>query len=196
MFVLIANFSKSVIDSYVKSALRHERKLRDAVEANIRNRGGLVRPIEDRMLQSIRRMERAAEISLDDIDPMDRRPWGEKNISEKTRDVELEMAYRAAFGGGSQTIHGNWNEVYGNHLSWNASDGSFTPRTEWKNPRPQVVTALALIVLETIKIYFDFMVGEDVGEHFETRLLDLHTRINILDQAHEDYLANRKWPET
>jgi hypothetical protein len=81
--------------------------------------------------------------------------------------VGLEAAYRAAFGGGSQTIHGNWNEVYGNHLHWNESERSFTPKTKWKRPRPQVITALALIVVETIKIYFDFMGGDEVGEHFE-----------------------------
>ena len=32
---LIANFSKKLINTYVKSALRHERKLRDVIEANI-----------------------------------------------------------------------------------------------------------------------------------------------------------------
>ena len=180
----------------MKSALRHERKLRDVIEANIGARSGIVLPIEDRMLQSIGRMERAAEMSLDAVDPTDQRPWGGKNISEKTRDVGLAVAYRAAFGGGSQTIHGNWNEVYGNHLHWNETEGTFTPKTTWKHPRPQIITSLALIVVETITIYFDFIGAQEVGEHFEGRLSDLHNRIYMLIQAHEDYLGAKRGPKT
>jgi hypothetical protein len=88
---LIANFSKELIDSYVKQALRQERRLLDVVQANISERGSML-PIEDRMLKSI---DRAAR----------------KNIYEKTNEVGLRDAYVAAFGGGSQSVHGNWNEV-------------------------------------------------------------------------------------
>jgi Family of unknown function (DUF5677) len=107
---LIANFSKELIDSYVKQALRQERRLLDVVQANISERGSML-PIEDRMLKSIDRAARAAGVSLEDVDPTDGRPWGGKNIYEKTNEVGLRDAYVAAFGGGSQSVHGNWNEV-------------------------------------------------------------------------------------
>jgi hypothetical protein len=68
-------------------------------------------PVEDRMLKSIRRAVSAAGVSLDDVDPTDGRPWGGKNAYEKTQDVGLGEAYLAAFGGGSQNVHGNWNEI-------------------------------------------------------------------------------------
>ena len=49
---LIANFSKELIDSYVKHALRQERRLFDRIQTNISERGSML-PVEDRMLQFI-----------------------------------------------------------------------------------------------------------------------------------------------
>src|SRR5262245_11904317 len=97
---------------------------------------------------------------LDDVDPTDRRPWGGKNIREKTDEVGLRDAYVAAFGGGSQSIHGNWSELYRFHLHWDGA--AFTPNTEWKNPRPQIINALALVVIGTFRPYFHFMAGEEI----------------------------------
>ena len=140
---LIANFSKELIDSYVKHALRQERRLFDRIQTNISERGSML-PVEDRMLQSIRRAVDAAGVSLDDVGQTDRTPWGGKNMYQKTQDVGLGEAYLAAFGGGSQTIHGNWNEVYGSNLHWDEAE-SFTPNTEWRRPRPQMINALGFI---------------------------------------------------
>jgi hypothetical protein len=190
---LIANFSKELIDSYVKHALRQERRLFDRVQAKVSKRGSML-PIEDRMLKSIGRAARAAGVSLDDVDPTDGRPWGGKNMYEKTNEVGLRDAYVAAFGGGSQGIHGNWNEVYGCHLHWDES-AAFTPNTKWRNPRPQLINALALVVIGTIELYFDFMAGEDVGRHFTPLLSDLRDRIYTVVEAHEAYLSGKRWPE-
>jgi hypothetical protein len=190
---LIANFSKELIDSYVKHSLRQERRLFDLVQANIRERGSML-PIEDRMLKAIGRAASAAGVSLDDVDPTDRRPWGGKNMYDKTNEVGLRDAYVAAFGGGSQSNHGNWNEVYGCHLHWDEST-AFTPNTEWRNPRPQMIDALALVVTGTIELYFDFMAGEDVGRHFTPLLSDLRNRILTVVKAHESYLSGKRWPE-
>jgi uncharacterized protein DUF5677 len=54
---LIANFSKELIDSYVKHSLRQERRLFGLVQANISKRGSML-PIADRMLKSIDRAAR------------------------------------------------------------------------------------------------------------------------------------------
>jgi hypothetical protein len=190
---LIANFSKELIDSYVKHALRQERRLFDRIQANISERGSML-PIEDRMLKSIRRAESAAGVSLDDVDPTDRSPWGGKNLYNKTQDVGLRDAYLAAFGGSSQSIHGNWNEIYGSNLDWDEAK-SFTPNIKWRRPRPQMINALSVIVVGTIKLYFDFMAGEEVGGHFTPLLSDLHDRIYTLVEAHEAYLSGKQWPE-
>jgi hypothetical protein len=87
---LIKNFSKPLVDSYVSHSFRHERKLRDRILKNIKDRGGVILPIEDRMLQSIERSAKAAAIDLDQIDLKDKRPWGGKNIFDKARDVGID----------------------------------------------------------------------------------------------------------
>jgi hypothetical protein len=191
---LIKHFSPSLIDSYVRLSLRHERKVRDKILNNVQDRNGVFLPIEDRMLQSLDRAERASGIKLNSVDLKDKRPWGEKNIFEKARAVGLDKLYSAAFGGGSHSIHGNWQEVYSNHLEWNEATNDFTPKLNWRRPRPQLVTAIALAVNETIKSYFDFIGDGELNDHFHSKLDDLHDRVLDLVDAHEKYLANKRWP--
>ena len=95
---LIEHFSKDLIDSYVRHSLRQERALRDAIQSNIKTRGSTW-PIEDRMMKSISRAERAAGISLDDIDLPGRGSWGGKKISIrrlKRSDLEMRIARHLA----------------------------------------------------------------------------------------------------
>jgi hypothetical protein len=191
---LIKHFSKALIDSYVIQSLRHERKLRDTVRENIENRGGIILPIEDRILQSVERAARGAGVELDNINLKDKRPWGGKNVFEKTRDVGLEQMYSAAFGGGSHSIHGNWQDIYANHLEWDEGRNDFTPKLKWRWPRPQVITSFALVINETVKIYLQFMGGDELSDHFDPLLDDLHARVFELIHAHEKYLSGKRWP--
>ncbi|MET4601085.1 hypothetical protein ABIB90_000536 [Bradyrhizobium sp. JR4.1] len=188
------SFSKSLVDSYVEHSLRHERKTRDKIQTNIAARSGVILPIEDRMLNSIGRAERAAGISLDDVDIRDKRPWGGKNLFEKAKAVGLSDAYSAFFGGTSHNVHGNWHDIYTNHLNWDETANSFTPKMAWRRPRPQMVTSLALVVAETLNIYFEFIGGDEVSGHFAPKLDDLQRRVFALVDGHEAYLARKKWP--
>jgi hypothetical protein len=191
---LIDNFSPELIDSYVSYSFRHERKLRDVIDRNVAARSGVVLPIEDRMLKSIYRSADAAKIALDEIDPRRTGPWGGKNLFEKAEAVGLGQAYLAAFGGASHSVHGNWHEIYGNHLHWDES-GGFTPNLDWHTPRPQVLFALCSLVIDTLGIYFAFLCNEQAAELFHEPLSDLRDRIDQVSDAHEAYLANKKWPE-
>jgi hypothetical protein len=145
-------------------------------------------------MKSLSRAERAAEISLDDVDGSAKGHWGGKNIYQKTEAVGLGDAYRAAFGGGSQNIHGNWSDLYGNHLEWDES-GAFTPRIDWARVRPQTLNFLTLVIAETLPEYFRFMAGEDIANHFEPKMLDLHDRVYVVIDAHEAYLKTKTWPK-
>jgi hypothetical protein len=190
---LVKNFSKPLINSYIAHSLRHERKLRDRIRANIEARGGSILPIEDRMIRSIERAAEGAGISLDAIDPKDKRPWGGKNIFEKAKDVGLEALYLASFGGGSHSIHGNWQEIYANHLEWDGA-AAFTPKMKWRTPRPQMITSMALIINETVGIYFRFIGGDELSDRFDPLLDDLHNRLLDLVDAHEKHLSTKQWP--
>ena len=123
---MIKEFSSELIGSYVGYSFRHERKLRDVIQANINTRHGVILPIEDRMLKSINRSAAAAGILLDEVDLKQKGPWGGKNLFDKSEAVGLDEAYLAVFGGASHSVHGNWHEIYGNHLHWDENEG-FTP---------------------------------------------------------------------
>jgi hypothetical protein len=192
---LIRNFTPSLIDSYIRHSLRHERRLRDRIRKAIDERGGVTLHIEDRMLRSIERAARAAFINLDEIDLKDKQPWGGKNIFEKARGVGLEKFYSAAFGGGSHSIHGNWQELYANHLEWEDGSNEFTPKLTWKMPRPQLVTSFAILINDTIKIFFQFIAGDEASNYFDPLLDDLHHRVLDLVDAHEKYLSKKTWPK-
>jgi hypothetical protein len=191
---MIANFSPELIDSYIVYSFRHERKLRDVIRHNIDAREGKLLPIEDRMLKSIDRSAAAAGISLDDVELEQKGSWGGKNLFDKAEAAGLGRAYLAAFGGTSHSVHGNWQEIYGNHLHWDEKEG-FTPNLDWHGPRPQVLFALCTIVIDTLDSYFAFMGGEEIAKSFEAALSDLNDRVFILSSAHEEYLKRKNWPE-
>lgn len=190
---MIKEFSSELIESYLAYSFRHERKLRDVIQDNISARSGVILPIEDRMLKSIYRSASAAGISIDDVDPKKKGPWGGKNLFDKAEAVSFGEAYLAAFGGASHSVHGNWHEIYGNHLHWDEK-GGFTPNLEWHNPRPQLLFALCGMVIETLSVYFAFMAGAQAVELVEEPLSDLHDRVYQANDAHEAYLSKKKWP--
>lgn len=193
---LIQEFSPATIDSYVAYSLQHERQLSDLIAANIAKRGGAPLPIEERMLKSIDRTSRASNLTLDKISPRALRTWGGKNIYERVKALGLEQMYLAFFGGGSNSIHGNWQEIQGNHLDWNETTGRFRPKMDWARPRPQLPLALGGFLADTLVHYFRFMAGETVADELATdRLDDLGDRIMAVTHAHETYLTSKTWPE-
>lgn len=191
---MIINFSPELIISYVSYSLRHEKKLRDSILKNIQTRSGVILPIEERMLRSIDRAALAAKISLDEIDTKDKRPWGGKNLFEKAQAIGLDKTYLAFFGGPSHSVHGNWHELYSNHLHWD-ENGAFTPNLGWHRPRPQILFAICFLVIATLRKYFEFMCGKSAAEFFEEKLSDLENRVSQGNDAHENYLSKKTWPE-
>jgi hypothetical protein len=192
---LILEFSPELIDSYIANSLKHERKLRDLIQGNIAERGGVMLPIEDRMLQSVSRTAKLAKLSLDEVSLKGERNWGGKNAFEKASRVGLDSIYLAAFGRGSNSVHGNWNEIAGHHLEYDDSSERFTPSTDWARPRPQLPLALGGLIVDTLKIYFEFMGGPAVAEELEPLLGNLSDRILQVTHAHEIYLGRKQWPE-
>lgn len=191
---IVQNYEPALIESYIQHSFRHERKLRDRIVSRIEARRGIVLPVEDRMLKSIDRSAAASGIAIEEVDLSDKSPWGRKNTFEKAREVGLEEAYLGAFGGPSHSVHGNWNDIYGNNLHWDEETG-FTPNLDWHRPRPQVMFALCHLIAETLPIYFEFMGGDEVVEVLNDPLSDLLDRIIQASNTHEAYLGEKAWPE-
>lgn len=190
---LIKHFSRDLVASYIKSSFKHEARLRRKIEENIAERGGVILPIEDRMMKSIDRAFASSGLHPNDLDGYKERNWGGRNLYEKADDLEMGSAYLGAFSGPSQAIHGAWGDIYAHCLQ---SDGDmlFSPNIEWGNPRPQLITASANLALFAVDDYIGFIGGPDLQEAVQEYLSDLATRISAFDQAHEGYLASKEWP--
>lgn len=180
---LIRCSSNDLFDSYVRYSLQHEVHLLSRIEKNISERGNLELPIERRMIASIQTTEQRSEISLNEVGKQ--KNWGGKNLYERCREVDLDEAYIAAFGGPSHSVHGNWVDLLEYHVA--CDDGTFAPNLEWHSPRPQPLFVLALLSVETVALYLEF-ISEGLWERLESRLGDLRNRILVVDRAHESFL--------
>jgi hypothetical protein len=184
---LIKNASEELFWSYRAYSLKHEYKLHKIITENIASRGGKVLEIEQRMLNSIEKSFQASGINMEEIQPFQLRNWGGKNIYEKAEDLGLEKAYLAAFGGGSHSVHGNWQDMLEYNLE-KQPNGTFMPNFEWNNPRPQLLNAIALLSTEAIIEYLNWITDGN-SEYFETKIVELQKRIILLDNLHENFLS-------
>jgi hypothetical protein len=191
---LAANLSPALVDSYFRESLRHERRLLDEVQENIKNRNGITLPIEDRILKSIDRAAKTVGIALETVNVKDKpQPWGGKNLRDKAKAVGLDHAYSTMFGVMSRNVHGNWHDLDQFHLTSN-SNGFFHPKMDWKRPRPQIFFALCTVTLDAVRDFVRFIGGEPLLDDFSADLNDLEERIAVADQGHEDYLSRKSWP--
>ncbi len=184
---LVRHASKKLFDSYVEYSLQHEHKLLASIEENIKARGGNELPIEKRMKESVHRMFEKSEI-LNSTQPTKIQNWGNKNLFERSKDVGLDTAYLGVFGGGSHAVHGNWPDLLEYHVV-NGPDG-FEPQMEWRNPRPQVLTTIALLCTELVKDYLCQIVGPDHATEVDTPLNDFHQRLASAIKMHDAFLKN------
>jgi len=191
---LMQEWSAELADSYVRVSLRHERKLRDTIDANVLARNGDVLPIEDRMLRSLDRAARLAGIPLDTVDLKQKASWGGKHLAQKAKDVGWLYAYDSVFGGMSHSVHGSWQDLYAHHLEVE-EDGRFVPKLHWTKPRPQPLFVTATLAIQVAAEVAQFLGGEAALDQLDPLLADLDRRIREADSLHEAYLAPKAWPE-
>ena len=187
---LIANASDETFRSYRIYSLQHELKLIETIEESIAARSGIVLPIEDRMIKSILSSFRASDLTRDDVSGNRQRNWNGLNLYERAKRVGLDHAYLAVFGGGSHSIHGNWQDLLEYHLE-KIDDHSYRPKMGWRAPRPQLLEALVTLTSEALLDYLRFLSLPDEHEMFK-RLHDLGQRTHQLSELHEKFLVDRR----
>jgi hypothetical protein len=175
-------------DSYVRHSLKQERRLSDRINENIRARGGEILPVEQRMLESIDRAVKASGLSIGDLSPSRPRDWADKNLYQKADAVGLGETYIGTFGGPSSSVHGNWMDLLEFHLDTHHDEGNFSPEFEWHNPRPQIGQTVALLAVEGVREYFEYLGNGLLPEFMDDKFNDLSNRIRQAACAHEVFL--------
>jgi hypothetical protein len=191
---LIQEYSEPLIKSYILYSLDHEYKLYKNIQNNIANRAGIVLPIEDRMLKSIKRAFASSGINIEDMPDKKERNWGGKNLFEKASVIGIDEGYLAMFSGPSHDIHGSWMDIYGNHLNVE-ENGYFSPNPDWGWPRPQMLLTISLVSLDAVSDFIYFIGGNDALDFVSDALEDLQKRLLKVNAYHESYLSNKTWPE-
>lgn len=181
---LIKNDRPEIVASYIEYSMRHEKRLRERIHANIKARNGETWPIEERMLRSIEASAKNSGVDLDLISPPQN--WGGKNIFEKAKEVGLEDAYLGAFAGPSHSVHGNWQDLLEYHLD--VDDVGYTAELKWHQPRPQLLSTVSHLTVHTLRLFFSHAVGE-AGNEVANNLPDLQERIGAFVYLHEEFLA-------
>lgn len=187
---LIAHASDELFRSYCGYSLQHERQLLARIQTNIETRNGEELPIERRMINSIERSFRVSGIDLEDVPKTKERNWGGLNIFERAKAVGLEAAYLAAFGGGSHTVHGNWQDLVEYHPE-DVNEDSFRADFKWHAPRPQVLDAITLHAAEAVVDFAQYLAPDEPGA-FVDLLRDLQERVLLLSRLHEEFLSREK----
>ena len=183
---LIRNDRSEIVQSYIEHSMRHEKRLQDRIQANIKARSGEIWPIEERMLASIKRSAKKSEVDLDSFDPP--KNWAGKNLFDKAQEVGFGEAYLGTFAGPSHSVHGNWQDLLEHLLE--VVDGGFLPDFEWHTPRPQLLTTIAHLTIITLDEFFSEIIGP-AGSAVAEMLPDLNERVKRLVQLHEEFLATR-----
>lgn len=186
---LIRNNSPELIRAYLSYSLQHEKELAEQIRANIKNRNGSELPIEKRMLRSIKRTFDNSELSEESLPKRKIRNWGDKNLFEKAKDVDLGTAYLAIFGGPSRNVHGGWQDLFQYHLEC-ISPGVFKPNLQFKEPRPQAMYSLTFLICETLLGYTDYLKHPDI-EPVSAKLEDICNRNDAASQLHEEFLISK-----
>ncbi|MFJ6671723.1 DUF5677 domain-containing protein [Actinosynnema sp. NPDC091369] len=175
-------------DKYVMSGLIPERELLTLIQANIQKRNGIVLPIEVRMQRSIAMTASAAGIS--DVSTIP----GRSKIGYPTVEQRIKLLGDRAYSSyrmGSVEAHGDWNDLYRNHLT--CENGVYEPKFDKYEVRPQAPLVTSILAVG--------VAGQSIGKllsisdqslvvELETPLKDLMERLVRLDEAHEKLLQS------
>ena len=158
------------------------------IHEEIDARGGDVKPVENRMLNSIAKTMKASAIQIENLSSSRPRNWADKTLAERAAAIGLRDAYLGAFGGASAAVHGGWMDLLEFQLDTNHADASFAPNFQWRNPRPQIGQTVAYLAAEAARDYFNFM-GEGPIEFMDEKFDQLRNRIRKAAQAHDTFLT-------
>lgn len=174
-------------EKFVTNGLGPERELYDTIQANIADRGGEVLPIEHRMLWSIDDVCRISGVKIEDVDRK-HKDWA-GNVRVRLQAIGKEEYYAAMMRVPSHAVHGNWVDLYKNHLQIDPKTGLFNPKSTFSNVDERHLGPIAIVVLGAVEAYLMlyFSVIPE-SRSLIARIVDLSDRIREVGSVHERLL--------
>jgi len=183
LLYMIQEGEENVLRNYVKHSLITEKKLLDIIKSNIEARGGETWNIEKRMESSINKTFEKSDFDLDEVNRSSK--W--KSIAQRAESVVGEMFYGVYYGINSHTVHGNWQDLYFNHL--HRHEDGFTINLEWNSAKPQVFESNIIFNLLITKSFVTKEKFENITEY--TKTIDLFNEyLSDLIRYHEAFLTS------
>jgi hypothetical protein len=174
-------------EQFVKFSLGPERELYDLIQKNIVERGGEVRPIEKRMLESINNVCSASGAKIEEVNQK-YGDWG-GGVRERLKALDKEELYVASQRIPSHAVHGTWVDLVMNHLDYNAKNGVFVPHPDFGSVDARLLGPIAIFVLDATKVYLQrFFAHIPESRLLFERIDDLSERIFQTDAAHENVM--------
>lgn len=169
-------------DKYVMNSLIAERELLQEIKQNIQRRGDTL-DIEQRMMRSLNNSAKAG--GIEDVSTLPGRPkigWSRVEDRVKMLGPAAYIAYRM----GSSQTHGDWTDLYRNHLTY--TDGSFAPNMSPFEVRPQVPLMITRLYVVFVGGSLQHFVVGDLAVGLVSLLADLETRTQRVDELHEQLI--------
>jgi hypothetical protein len=175
----------STYKNFLKYSLVEEKKLHSRIGRKIKDAS--TQKQEKRILEKIEKVFTNSGFSLEDINNSSNWP----SISERAKYLNsLEDLY-VVFGIGNHAIHGNWPNLYYNHLTFN--DGLFYVRSEWRKPDFKDLVPTVLIggftIIDFIKQKLNYFAeSNEIGDIVLKQL----KKFAVIRKHHEEF-ARREY---
>lgn len=142
---------------YLADGLRTDIELECKIRTSIRERGGSVLAIEKRMLASIKRSRKDAEMSIADVKAAKRLP------DVKSMMLKSEYSEGHYFGIQrmmSQFIHGTWTDLR-SHYIIKTKNGDFSMKDIDDSPvNPNAMAVIILSVINALRSLWNYFIGD------------------------------------
>ena len=174
----------AVYDRFVNNSLAGERELYDFIQENIKARDGEEFLVEQSMLKSIMEVCERSGVKPEEID-VKAGSWGG---SFRNRLIALGYdwpAYTALERIPSHAIHGDWVDLFKNHLLY-TSEG-YEPNYDHLTTDGELLSPVSIFVVDAALEYLNKYFEGDVVEPLFQRLSSVQERLGMVESARHDW---------
>lgn len=181
----LMNAKASSFHSFVRTSYKPEKNILEDLAQKAKRRPLI--NIEKRMRRKIKSRLKRDKISIKSLSAT--RNWNldGKDFRRLLKDVGAEEAYFYSFGNGSHFVHGDWSDIYLNHLE---KDGNYySPKLEFNTPDPRIACPITLVCLMTLHNFIKWN-KSDPDKYVLPIIKKLGKLVRLIDNAHEATMSD------